>query len=201
MFRQWHALARHVGGHAILEFAIVAPVLLLLLMGTVEYAMVMFASAVLEGATNYAARVGQTGYYVTSNNGATCAPTTTQVANDTPIQLQSLYVVCMAGERVKGIFDITKLQLTATDYGGYSSSDSPVTTTCSNSASATSSSNPPSCSSLQSFGNAGDVIVYTLTYPWNIVTPFLQGMLGKNGIVMLSSSAVVKNEPYSTSSR
>jgi Flp pilus assembly protein TadG len=207
MLKRWHGfISRRVEGHAILEFAIVLPVMLLLIMGIVEYSLIMFASAVLEGATNYAARVGQTGYYISSSTGAACAPTATQVANDTQIQLQSLYIVCIAGTRVTGLFDTTQLSLTATDYSGFSSSNTPTFTSCSNSPSATAITTPPSCSSLQNFGSAGDVVVYTLSYPWHIITPLLQPFLctdctNNPGVFTISSSAVVKNEPYSTTSR
>ena len=54
-------LARQNDGATIIEFAIVAPELLLLLFGIIEFALIMFASSVVEGATTHAARLSKTG--------------------------------------------------------------------------------------------------------------------------------------------
>lgn len=58
-----------------------------------------------------------------------------------------------------------------------------------------------------SVGNAGDLVEIRVSYPWKLMIPFLdtvtfgnQGhtgsLYGNNGIVVLSSSTVVKNEPF-----
>jgi Flp pilus assembly protein TadG len=49
-------------GITTLEFAIIAPVFLLMIMGIIEFAMIMFTSSVMESATNNTARFGKTGY-------------------------------------------------------------------------------------------------------------------------------------------
>lgn len=50
-------------------------------------------------------------------------------------------------------------------------------------------------------GSAGDIVVYTVSYPWSFFTPLigeLMGNLDVNGrwVMMLSARMVVKNEPY-----
>jgi len=205
MLKKWNiALLRCIEGSVVAEYAIVLPVMLFLIMSMVEIGIIMYVSAVVEGATNYAARVGQTGYYISSASGGTCAPTAAQVANNTSVQLQALYINCIAGTRVSGLLNPAQLYIVAKDYGSYATGDTPVMTSCSNLATATAVSTPPSCSSLQSFGNSGDVVVYTISYPWQVVTPFLKSILctdcvNNPGVVTITSSAVVKNEPYSVS--
>src|ERR1700743_2452726 len=54
--------ARAENGVTALEFAIVAPVLILLLMGIVEFGMIMMVYKVMEGATAVSSRLGKTGY-------------------------------------------------------------------------------------------------------------------------------------------
>ncbi|MBW7837723.1 MAG: hypothetical protein H3C28_13935 [Sphingomonadales bacterium] len=45
-------------------------------------------------------------------------------------------------------------------------------------------------------GNAGEVVVYTVSYPWRIITPLISQFFGANGVLNLSARTVVQNEPY-----
>jgi hypothetical protein len=55
-------LAAEKRGSAAVQFALIAPVLLLLIVGSFEYAVVMFVSGTLESAVLEASRYGATGY-------------------------------------------------------------------------------------------------------------------------------------------
>jgi Flp pilus assembly protein TadG len=47
-------------------------------------------------------------------------------------------------------------------------------------------------------GAAEQIVVFTITYPWQTFTPMLGDLIGdENGIVPLTSRIVVRNEPYS----
>lgn len=59
--KRLHTLPRNNEGATIIEFAIVAPVLFLLVFGIIEFSLLMFASSVVEGATSNAARLSKTG--------------------------------------------------------------------------------------------------------------------------------------------
>lgn len=49
----------------------------------------------------------------------------------------------------------------------------------------------------ESLGTPGEVVVYTISYPWQIFTPVIGNLMGDDqGIVNLSSRIVVRNEPY-----
>lgn len=52
----------NIGGTAIIEFAVVAPVLFLLLTGFIELGLILLATSLLEGATDVGARIGKTNY-------------------------------------------------------------------------------------------------------------------------------------------
>jgi Flp pilus assembly protein TadG len=45
-------------------------------------------------------------------------------------------------------------------------------------------------------GNPDQIVVYTVTYPWQLFTPLLSSLIGTNGVVTLTSRIVVHNEPY-----
>ena len=47
---------------------------------------------------------------------------------------------------------------------------------------------------IAGLGNPGDVVVYTVSYPWQIMTPVVQGIIGNT--FNISARTVVRNEPY-----
>ena len=47
------------------------------------------------------------------------------------------------------------------------------------------------------YGSAGDIVVYTVSYPWSLMTPIMSDLIGEsNGTFTITTHAVVKNEPY-----
>jgi len=46
------------------------------------------------------------------------------------------------------------------------------------------------------YGTQQQIVVYTVTYPWKLFTPMLAAIIGVGGIVNLTSTIVVRNEPY-----
>ncbi len=180
-------------GAAFLEFALVAPMLILLIMAILEYSFVQFAESVLEGALQNAAREGSTGYINQSTTGP-CP-----VIPPATSQSQSAYINCLVALRTADLLNPSNIAISAVDYSSYSSAGNINYATCSDNPPPASPSNPsppPQC--VESAQNPGDIVVYTASYPWTIVTPFLQSMLGHNGVVNLQASAIVKNEPYTS---
>src|SRR5882724_5197253 len=57
-----HSLLARRDGTTAVEFAMLAPVFVMLIMGIIEFSMIMFTSAVMESATNTTARLGKTGF-------------------------------------------------------------------------------------------------------------------------------------------
>lgn len=50
---------------------------------------------------------------------------------------------------------------------------------------------------VEGLGTPGQVVVYTVTYPWEMYTPLIGKFMGDgSGTINLTSRIVVKNEPY-----
>ena len=45
-------------------------------------------------------------------------------------------------------------------------------------------------------GAQQQVVAYKITYPWTLFTPMMSAIIGTNGIVNLTTTIVVRNEPY-----
>jgi Flp pilus assembly protein TadG len=45
-------------------------------------------------------------------------------------------------------------------------------------------------------GAQQQIVVYTVSYPWQLFTPMMSAIIGTNGIVNLTSQMVVRDEPY-----
>jgi len=46
------------------------------------------------------------------------------------------------------------------------------------------------------YGTQQQIVAYKVTYPWQLFTPMLSAIIGTNGIVNLTTTIVVRNEPY-----
>lgn len=100
-------LSRHkkrCRGVTALEFALIAPVFLLLLMGATEMSLILMAQHLMENATFNTSRLAKTGY---TENGQTQQETLTAKLNT---ELQSM----------GSLIDITKVTMTATSYASLS---------------------------------------------------------------------------------
>lgn len=178
-------------GAAVIEYALLLPVLLLLLMGAIEYNAIMYASTVLEGATTVAAREGKTGYVQSGMS-------------------QQDYIYSMVQNRVKGLLDTTKLQISSKSYANLAVVGQPEP--CISPAASPCPGTPgvnfvdinhngvwDPDQGATGLGAAGDVVLYTVQYTWPIMTPLMQNFIGSNGSFTLVSSTIVRNEPYGTS--
>lgn len=181
------ALARCQNGVTAIEFALIAPVFILLVMGIIEFSLIMFTSAVMESATNNTSRLGKTGY-------VPGAETREQEIIDT------------VAARTQGLLDPAKIAVSTTVYSNFNDVGQPEP--------CVSPAQPP-CGGTPGvnfidvngngqwdadmgaagLGNPGDVVVYTVSYPWPIMTPVMRGILGNT--YLITARDVVRNEPYS----
>jgi Flp pilus assembly protein TadG len=46
------------------------------------------------------------------------------------------------------------------------------------------------------YGTQQQIVVYTVSYPWKLFTPMMSSIMGTSGIVNLTSTIVVRNEPF-----
>lgn len=150
-------------GITAVEFALIAPVLMMFLMGITELSLILLAQHLLENATYNASRLAKTGY----------------IEED---QTQLDTVTAELHDRLSGLsplLDVSKITMISTAYGDLSAIGQPEQ------------------GEEETLGTPGQVVVYTVSYPWKMFTPMIGNIMGdENKIITLSSRIVVRNEPY-----
>ena len=184
----WRRLWRSCLGATAVEYAMILPILLLFIVGIIEFNVIMYASAVLEGATAISARSGKTGYTASGVS-------------------QQTYIYNLAQTKVTGILDPSQLQISSKSYASFSAVGkpepciTPISSPCPgtpgvNFVDVNHNGTWDSDQGAAGLGSAGDIVVYTISYPWHVMTPLMTPFFGTGGIITLASSAIVKNEPY-----
>lgn len=182
-----HALHRDKKGVTALEFALVSPVLLLLLMGTMEFSLAMYANNLMESATAQSSRLGRTGYVASG------------ISREQTILNE---MDGMAGH----VINMANVTVTAISYSNWDEigQEEPYQDTNGNDAwdsgedydDINGNGEWDTDMGTAGYGDADDVVVYEVSYPWSIQTPIFNQFLGSGGVLVLSTRAVVKNEPY-----
>jgi Flp pilus assembly protein TadG len=162
-------------GSAAIEFALLAPILFVLIMGIIEIGIMFLAQFVLQNAVDEAARLIRTG----------------QAAGANMSETQFRQYVC---DRVSSLMACdANLQIdvetpSALSVSAYASALKPDGTLDSN---------------LDNYaiGDVCSVVLVRAFYTWNVatplLTPFMVNMAGNKHL--LSAAAAFRNEPYSTS--
>ncbi|MCW1429879.1 TadE/TadG family type IV pilus assembly protein [Novosphingobium sp. JCM 18896] len=175
-------LLRDQDGITAVEFAIVAPVMLLLIMGAIEMGFMMFQRSHLDGVLRTAARMAVTGD--TTTNGQDGALIDAYVKKAVPL--------------VKGgSVDITKQF-----YDAFTQVRKPEKKY-------TDTSTPPYCfddvngnqkwdtdPSRTGLGGADDIINYKVTLTYDALFPLVTNVVTKNKQVTLVSQITLRNEPF-----
>ena len=185
--RHRDGLLRDEEGATMAEFAILMPVLALLLLGIFELGTIMLTNSLMEGAMREASRYGITG------------------RDDQSVSREN-YIRNMVDEQTLGFVDMAQANfetLVYPDFGsigdgepyvdgdGNGQYDIGETYTDEN--------NNGSWDAdvgQAGAGGADDVVLYKITYEWPIMTPLLSNLIGTNGKFPLVASIAVRNEPY-----
>nr|WP_298683470.1 TadE/TadG family type IV pilus assembly protein [uncultured Dongia sp.] len=186
-------------GVAIVEFAIVFPVLLLMTFGAIEIGMIMATQSTLEGGLKEASRYGITG----------------QAPSDTT-RIEKIRTIL--DKHALGLVDMSEATFIVKTYASFSQvgemepfNDTPGPTA---------GEDPDPCHDghfdagcigetftdvngngfwdaigEDSAGVGGEVVAYTVTVPWHIMTPFAGTLMSKTGTINLTATIVVRNEP------
>jgi Flp pilus assembly protein TadG len=169
-------------GSAAIEFAMIAPVFFVLLMGTIEAGVMFFAQSALQNALNDTARLvrtGQTACYTTS--GGNCvAMTQAQFKTKLCSEVSTLLQSCTTG----GLqFDVNAYP------SGYSAAanSSPLDA-------------GKNLTTLNTFnvGSACDVVLVRAFYKWPVFTPGLNYFMANvtGNYHLLATAAAFRNEPF-----
>lgn len=178
--------ASHDGATA-LEFAFAFPVLLTLVIGMIEVAMIMFVSVSVEGGLREAARYGITGQEPAAG--------TREEQILAIIERHTYGFVTVAAENVTfksyDSFDDVGQPEPWTDAnldGEYTEGELFEDLNCNLQWDAD--------RGTAGVGNAEDVVLYTVDYDWGLMTPIVSHLVGDEGLLRMSASIVVRNEPY-----
>lgn len=179
--------ARDENGATAVEFAIVAAVFLLLLMGIVEYGLYTFTQVSLEAAVTKAGRTAAIGLE-TPGCDRVCT-----VRNE----LQGL---------TRGLIHPDRIQVSAQTVAGggaiagdlcLGETGEPVVgmNPCPGSWSDTNGMPGYQAGGGANLGNGGELTEVRVNYPWRVLFPILGQFFGRNGVVMIQTSTVVYVEP------
>ncbi|MEI9885297.1 MAG: TadE/TadG family type IV pilus assembly protein [Rhizomicrobium sp.] len=159
---------------AAIEFAMIAPVFFLLLMGIIENGVIYFAGTTLQYATDSAARYVRTGQAQAA--GLTQAQFRTRICNDV-----APLIACDSN-----------LQIDMQAYSGYSAANFGAATDSSGNLKSTLNNYQP--------GVACDVVLVRAFYTWKILTPVLSPFLTnmKTGYRLVVATAAFRNEPFTS---
>lgn len=174
-------------GSTAVEFALIAPVLLMMMMGITEVSLIMYAQSIMEGATFSASRLGKTGYVAQG------------VSREATI-LDALQ------HRADALFDMSHVAITTTTYNQFDQIGQPepfvdangnsVRDADENYTDVNGNGQYDTDMGVAGMGNASQIVVYTVNYPWPIFTPLIGEFIGTDGAITLSARAVVQNEPF-----
>lgn len=187
LFRRRDAARAQQGAIAI-EFALLAPVIILLLMGIIEFGLIMWASTVLEGATSMGARVGKSG------------ATTSGMTREQYIRNE---IKRVAG----GLLDPNAIVIGTQPYPTFNTTGNPppepcITARCGSGQAGVDYSDLNGNAAYDAVrsdsGMGGDVVVYRSTYDWPLKTPIFAQAIGRGATNSFTITAVtvVRNEPF-----
>ncbi len=190
LLRKFRMLAADQSGSMPVEFAFVVTPLAVLMIGIVEFGMIMFAGVLLESGLRDASRYGITGL---EEPGASRMERIVQIVSEHTLGLVDFsaaqfnvlvypnYADIGRGESFvdgngNAAYDVGE---TFTDENGNGSRDSDVGTA--------------------GAGESGDIVVYRIKYDWPLLTPFAGTFIGNEGTFPLRASIAVRNEPWESS--
>ena len=148
---------RNSEGAALIEFAMVVPVLVFLLMAIIEFGIIFHLMSLSTYAANEASRAGKTG----NNYGA--------VSRDMLIKGKVEKILAPWMKNGK------ELNLQTESYGNFADLGA---------------------AGVVGAGNSGEVVLYTITLNWPVLTPVLGAAFGPGGSVPIITRVLVKNEQF-----
>lgn len=173
-------------GVAAIEFAMVLPLLCILTFGVIEMGMIMATLTTMEGGLKEASRYGITGQ----------APDD-QSRIDRIREILDLHTL--------NLVDFGEAEFSVKTYPSFSGVGQPEPYSDSNGdgeytegESFTDINQDGVWSADQGAGGAGmggEVVSYTVTVPWHIMTPFAGELIADDGVLPLAATIVVRNEP------
>lgn len=184
-------LLKNEEGATMVEFAMIMPVFILLIFGLIEFSVIMFTKATMEGATSITSRLGKTGHM---EEGMTRQQMLINLLTEKTsgiLDPDLIEVTTLVYESFSDIGQSEPLMVDVNGNGQHDASDGDVYQDING--------NGQWDDDLGQvgLGGSGDIVVYKVHYPWTIKTPVMSSFLtNAEGYFPLDVSVVVRNEPY-----
>lgn len=157
-------------GATIIEYAIIAPVLFLLLMGIIEMGLFFYASNVIENATVASSRFGITG----------------QEYKTRPIcpnsEDRSAFIRCSVERYSRGVLDPADVRIQAKVISGGFENVNPEEYDFGE--------------DERDYGGANQAVVYRVSYTWKFFTPLIGKFFSDDGEYDIESTVLIRNENF-----
>ena len=173
------------GGTAAMEFAFLAPIFIGMIAAILEFSGIMFVQTMLEGSAREASRYGITGF------------TQEGVSRDEQI-------MAIVAENTFGIIDLDELRMDTYVYENFGDVGQPEPFTDQNANEIYDTGEPfndvngngtwDEDMGAAGLGGPGDVVVYRMSYDWNIMIPIFEMFFGDT--ITIEANIAVRNEPF-----
>jgi hypothetical protein len=187
----YRSFYRQQQGATIIEFALVAPVFFILIMGIIEFGMILFHQVVVESVTIQASRLASLNV---ATPGCDRVCTVRRLVEEKAGGLLRTDRIAISANRVSGSASPRVPEYCLTTPPSYPAADGscPPSVPCDD----VNNNNRCDGPANMSLGDAGDLIEIRVSYPHELITPGLSALMGRNGVWMSTTATVVKNEPF-----
>ena len=186
--RLWPRFVRCAHGVTAVEFAFAAPVVALAVAGILEMSLVMFVSTLSEGALREASRFSITGFIP-------------------PGSTREERLLEIVGDHTIGLVDMGEASIVYKVYPSFTDIEKPEPFTDNAPANGTYDAGEAfqdingngqwdSDMGAAGLGGPGDIVLYTIEFDWQLMTPLIAPLMGTGGKLRLKSSVAVRNEPF-----
>lgn len=171
-------------GVAALEFALSAPLLILMTVGALEVAIIMFLGSTIENAVLDGSRQGVTGY---TSEGKSRETIIRDAIADWSFGLLDMDVIEISTKIYPSFDDIGKPEPFVDSNGnGYRDDGEPYSDINGNG-------QWDADMGEAGLGGPGEVVMYSVAYKWGMLTRFMEKIIGD---ITFRSSIAVRNEPF-----
>ncbi len=185
--RRWARLIRGRRGATAAEFALIAPVCMMLVCVFIDLSMTMFITNVMEGGLREASRYAITGYL---EPGVTREDKIKSIIVDHSYNLIAPADIVIAYKVYPSFTDVGAPE-PFVDKNGNGKYDAGEVFTDVNK-----NGTWDSDMGTSGVGGPGDIVAYIVQYKWQLWTPMAKEIWGNDGAVILTATVAVRNEPY-----
>lgn len=188
MRNRFTRIGRNTDGSMSIEFGLVAPMLIMILIGIMEFSMIMFLNAVLEGNIRDAARYGASGSVI-------------------PGKTREQVVIEKIAESTMGLVAVNADNVTTLVYDSFTNVGQSEPYTDDNPANGkfdagesytdvNANGQWDADMGVPGLGDACDIVVYRVNAEWPLMLGLLASAIGDT--FQIQASAAVRNEPYNS---